>query len=228
MNGEERQPAADGSQLASSENTQRQHSSTEFRPAYSDEHVARSVRTMGIGNECPVAEEVYRQLDYLTADQALDWMSRISGHQVARDTLWALVGFDICEAYMDCRATKGFTNASRGEHEHRKVYGLGICQIMNAVKVEGAPLYLTGPAIHVDIYGYQEIELACSWWINNLENYDILFRPSDIEKVGGIVNERGGWSSANQIVDLNPNLYTGLAPDHGGAELAQRDRKSAV
>jgi hypothetical protein len=221
MNGEERQPAADGSQLASSENTQRQHSSREFRPAYSDEHVARSVRTVGIGNECPVAEEVYRQLDYLTADQALDWMSRISGFQVPIHTLLAMAEFELCSAYLDCRTMKGLTHAAVGEHEHREVYGLGICQVMNPLPYDKGPVYLTGPSIHIDREGYQEIEPKRSWWVDDLATYEMLFRPSEIEQLGGMVTENGGWSNAKQNADLEANPHMEIAPEHSGSELAQ-------
>ncbi|MDO7903400.1 hypothetical protein ACE1YR_14330 [Pseudomonas sp. K1(2024)] len=79
-------------------------------------------------------EDVYRHLDYLTADQALDWMKRISGHHVERETLWAMVGFDMCDAFMDGRAVRGLTYAAEGEFEHWEVFGLGICQVMNAVR----------------------------------------------------------------------------------------------
>ncbi len=167
-------------------------------------------------------EEVYRHLDYLTADQALDWMSRISGHQVEWDTLWGMIGFNMCRAFMDCRAVSGLTYAAEGEHEHRKVFGLGICQIMNAVRAEGAPLHLRGPAIHVDMFGLQEVVPKRSWWINNLESYDVLFRPSDIENMGQIVNERGGWSGTTPIMEIECDQFGEQAPEHSGSELAQR------
>ncbi|TWS07032.1 hypothetical protein [Pseudomonas extremaustralis] len=161
-------------------------------------------------------EEVYRHLDYLTADQALDWMERISGHHVEWHTLWAMVGFEMCDAFMDCRAVRGLTYAAEGEHEHRKVFGLGICQVMNAVKGEGDPLHLLGAAIHVDRYGLEEIVPKRRWWINDLEDYEVLFRPSDIERMGQIVDERGGWSS------VEPHQPDEQPPEYNGSELAQR------
>lgn len=161
-------------------------------------------------------EEIYRHLDYLTEDQALDWMNRISGHQVEWETLWALVGFDMCRAFMDCRSVQGLTYAAEGEHEHRKVFGLGICQIMNAVRGEGTPLHLKGPAIHVDMDGCQEIVPQRSWWINNAQDFDVLFRPSDIEKMGQIVNERGGWSS------VEPIQADEQTQEYSGSDLVQR------
>lgn len=161
-------------------------------------------------------EEVYRHLDYLTADQALDWMERISGYHVEWHTLWAMVGFDMCDAFMDCRAVRGLTYAAEGEHQHRKVFGLGICQVMNAVKGQGDPLHLVGPAIHVDIYGLEEIAPKRRWWINDLEDYEILFRPSDIERMGQIVDERGGWSS------VEPHQPDDQPAEYNGAELAER------
>lgn len=161
-------------------------------------------------------EEVYRHLDYLTADQALDWMKRISGHHVEWETLWALVCFEMCDAFMDCRAVRGLTYAAEGEHAHREVFGLGLCQVMNAARDEGSPLHLLGPAIHVDMYGLQEIVPKRSWWINNPQDYNVFFRPSDIEKMGGIVNDRGGWSSIEPIqADEQP-------AECNGSELAQR------
>ena len=167
-------------------------------------------------------EEVYRHLDYLSADQALDWMQRISGHHVEWETLWAMVGFDMCDAFMDGRAVRGLTYAADGEFEHREVFGLGICQVMNAVRVEGAPLHLQGPAIHVDMYGLQEIEPQRSWWINDLEDYEVLFRPSDIERMGRIVTEGGGWSSVEPIeADESP-------ADCNGSELIERLQKLQI
>lgn len=166
-------------------------------------------------------EEVYRHLDYLTADQALDCMSRISGHQVEWDTLWGMVGFNMCRAFTDCRAVRGLTYAAEGEHEHRKVFGLGICQIMNPVSAEGAPLHLQGPAIHVDMHGLQEIVPNRSWWINHFEDYDVLFRPSDIENMGQIVNERGGWSGATPLTKAESEQFGKHVPEHSGSELAQ-------
>lgn len=167
-------------------------------------------------------EEVYRHLDYLTADQALDWMERISGHHVEWHTLWAMVSFEMCDAFMDCRAVRGLTYAAEGEHEHRKVFGLGICQVMNAVKGEGDPLHLLGAAIHVDMYGLEEIVPKRRWWINDLEDYEVLFRPSDIERMGQIVDERGGWSSVeHHQPDEQPAEYN-------GSELAQRLEKLQI
>ncbi|MDN7139695.1 hypothetical protein KC131_03480 [Pseudomonas sp. JQ170] len=167
-------------------------------------------------------EEVYRHIDYLRADQALDWMKRISGHHVEWETLWAMVGFNMCDAFMDGRAVRGLTYAADGEFEHREVFGLGICQVMNAVRVEGAPLHLRGPAIHVDMYGLQEIEPQRAWWINDLEDYEVLFRPSDIERMGRIVTEGGGWSSVEPIeADESP-------ADCNGSELIERLQKLQI
>jgi hypothetical protein len=162
-------------------------------------------------------EEVYRHLDYLTADQALDWMERISGHHVEWHTLWAMVGFEMCDAFMDCRAVRGLTYAAEGEHEHRKVFGLGICQIMNAVKGKDDPLHLLGAAIHVDMYGLEEIVPKRRWWINDLEDDEVLFRPSDIERMGQIVDERGGWSNAGIPMESHRDDVT----DYSGADLVQ-------
>lgn len=167
-------------------------------------------------------EEVYRHLDYLTADQALDWMERISGYQVKWETLWALACFHMCDVFIDCRAVRGLTYPAEGEYEHRKVFGLGICQLMNADRAEGDPLHLQGPAIHVDIYDLQEIEPQRRWWINNLEEYEVLFRPSQIERMGHIVDERGGWSSVEPIeVDESP-------ADCNGSELIERLQKLQI
>lgn len=161
-------------------------------------------------------DEVYRHLDYLTADQALDWMKRISGYHVEWETLWALVSFDMCDAFMDCRAVRGLTYAAEGEHTHRVVFGLGLCQVMNAAREAGTPLHLLGPAIHVDIHGFQEIVPKRSWWINDPQDYNVFFRPSDIERMGGIVNDRGGWSSIEPVqADETPT-------ECNGAELAHQ------
>ncbi|MBF8739995.1 hypothetical protein [Pseudomonas guariconensis] len=167
-------------------------------------------------------EEVYRHLDYLTADQALDWMERISGYRVEWLTLWSMVGFNMCEAFMDCRAVRGLTYPAEGEFQHREVFGLGICKVMNAVRAKDAPLHLQGPAIHVDIHGLQEIEPQRRWWINDLEDYEVLFRPSDIERMGQIVDERGGWSSVEPIeADESP-------ADCNGSELIERLQKLQI
>lgn len=167
-------------------------------------------------------EEVYRHLDYLTADQALDWMERISGYRVEWLTLWSMVGFDMCEAFMDCRAVRGLTYPAEGEFQHREVFGLGICKVMNAVRDKDVPLHLQGPAIHVDTYGLQEIEPQRRWWINDLEDYEVLFRPSDIERMGQIVDERGGWSSVEPIeADDSP-------ADCNGSDLIERLQKLQI
>lgn len=167
-------------------------------------------------------EEVYRYLDYLTADQALDWMERISGYQVKWETLWALACFHMCDVFINCRAVRGLTYPAEGEYEHRKVYGLGICQLMNADRPKGDPLHLQGPAIHVDMYGLQEIEPQRRWWINDLEDYEVLFRPSQIERMGQIVDERGGWSSVEPIeTDESP-------ADCNGSELIERLQKLQI
>lgn len=161
-------------------------------------------------------DEVYRHLDYLTADQALDWMKRISGYHVEWETLWALVSFEMCDAFMDCRAVRGLTYAAEGEHAHRVVFGLGLCQVMNAAREAGSPLHVLGPAIHVDIHGFQEIVPKRSWWINDPQDYNVFFRPSDIERMGGIVNDRGGWSSIEPVqADETPT-------ECNGAELAHQ------
>lgn len=167
-------------------------------------------------------EEVYRHLDYLTANQALDWMERISGYRVEWKTLWSMVGFDMCEAFMDCRAVRGLTYPAEGEFQHREVFGLGICKVMNAVRAKDAPLHLQGPAIHVDMHGLQEIVPQRRWWINDLEDYEVLFRPSDIERMGQIVDERGGWSSVEPIeADESP-------ADCNGSELIERLQKLQI
>lgn len=167
-------------------------------------------------------EEVYRHLDYLTADQALDWMERISGYQVKWETLWALACFHMCDVFIDCRAVRGLTYPAEGEYEHRKVFGLGICQLMNADRAQGDPLHLQGPAIHVDIYDLQEIEPQRHWWINDLEEYEVLFRPSQIERMGHIVDERGGWSCVEPIeADESP-------ANCNGSELIERLQKLQI
>lgn len=163
--------------------------------------------------------EVYRHLDYLTEAQALDWMNRIAGFPVTWETFWGMISFDICRAFMDCRALSGFTNASEGEFEHRKVYGLGICQVMSVDRVDGAPLHLQGPALHVDSEGYQEIDPNLAWWLTAQNDIELLFKPADIEIAAGMVNEDGGWSNAKQNAQLKANPLLELAPEHSGADL---------
>lgn len=122
---------------------------------------------------------------------------------------------------MDCRAMKGVTHPLNGEHEHRTVYGLGVCQVMNPFQGKGAPAYLSGPAIHVDIHGYQEIETNCSWWIDYPESYELLFRPTDIEIAGRMLNADGGWSSESRHADIESDSVNEPGEQYCGSELAQ-------
>jgi hypothetical protein len=166
-------------------------------------------------------EDVYRHLDWLTESQALDWMSRIAGREVDIYCLLVMVDAHICDAFMDCRALKGFTYPSAGEHEHREVYGLGICQVMNALHTEGSPIFLTGPALHVDnVYDYKEIKPKRSWWIDAPKSFDLLFKPSEIEQAGGMIEPDGGWSDQKQIDELKLNPLKEFSPERSGAELA--------
>lgn len=153
-------------------------------------------------------EEVYRHLDYLTESQALNWMGRISGLEVPHHTLWAMAELKICRAFMDCRSMKGITHPLDGDHEHRQVYGLGVCQVMNPFPGRDAPTYLLGPAIHVDEHGYQDVEARRNWWIEYPENYELLFRPSDIERAGSMLNADGGWSNEGQLSNIEENHAT--------------------
>ncbi|VVQ12315.1 hypothetical protein PS914_05342 [Pseudomonas fluorescens] len=201
-------------QLASSESTQRQHSNPEFRPDYSNEHVARSIRTGGIGKERLIADEVYRQLDWLTLEQALDWMEIISNQKIEPTTLYVMADTELCSMYADCRGVRGVASGDKSRLQGKTVFGMSYCQINNPLRPEGRDVSLTGPVMFFDDCGNAETHLNYSWYIDPEYEGDPLFQPSEIEVIGGMITEGGGWSNPQSVpekFDISINLVNLLS-----------------
>ena len=141
---------------------------------------------------------LYRQLDWLTLEQAMDWIRIISGEEVDSTFLYAMADFENCSMHIDGRGRQGHTYSKEDSFKLQEVLGIGYCQVTTPFASENQDTHLSGPTMPLDENDSGQIYPDCSWWIKSSENFEPLFKPAEIEALGKMVMKDGRWSSSPQ------------------------------
>lgn len=155
---------------------------------------------------------LYRQLDWLTLEQAIDWIRIISGEEVDSTFLYAMAEFKNCSMHIDGRGRQGHTNNKEDPFKLQEVFGIGYCQVTTPLTAANEDTQLSGPAMPIDGNDSDQIYLDCSWWINSSESFEPLFKPAEIEALGKMVMKGGRWSSSPQEDRHWSHALRGAAP----------------
>lgn len=144
--------------------------------------------------------QAYRSLEWLTLEQASDWIEIISGSAVDDSHLYAMAEFGNCSMYVDASGLKGQTEVKYRPSPQQAVRGLGICQIVTPLVTAGQDTHLYGPAEFIGGHDDGRQETNCSWRISPPQDYEPLFKPEEIEEIARMTTGPGRWSSQTSAI----------------------------
>lgn len=144
--------------------------------------------------------QAYRSLEWLTLEQAADWIEIISGSAVEDSYLYAMAEFGNCSMYVDTLGLEGQTEVKYRPLPQQTVRGLGICQVVTPLVAAGQDTYLCGPVEFIGGHDDGWQEQNCSWRISPAQDYEPLFKPAEIEEIARMTVGPGRWSSQASAV----------------------------
>lgn len=144
--------------------------------------------------------QAYRTHEWLTLEQASDWIEIISGSAVDDSHLYAMAEFGNCSMYVDASGLKGQTEVKYRPSPQQAVRGLGICQVVTPLVAAGQDTHLYGPVEFIGGHYDGRQETNCSWRIAPPQDYVPLFKPGEIEEIARMTTASGRWSSQTSAI----------------------------
>jgi hypothetical protein len=148
-------------------------------------------------------EKFYRMLDWLSIEQALDWIKILTGTPLLERDLLALRDEGYCDSYLDCVGVIG-TSASAGNSlDLIDVTGKGFGCV--------AELSLLGEndsvSVHGEVWEIDDNEVFWSAFIP-LELRHLKFKPAEIKALAAKMNEEA--TDASELEALRQHRDSGL------------------
>lgn len=153
--------------------------------------------------------QAYRSLEWLTLEQAADWIEIISSSAVEDSYLYAMAEFGNCSMYVDASGLKGQTEVKYRPSPLQPVRGIGICEVVTPLVAEGRDTHLYGPVEFIGGYDDGKQKASCSWWISPNIDYEPLFKSNEIEEIGKMTTA-SGWSSQTPAIAGAPKVVTSV------------------
>jgi hypothetical protein len=163
-------------------------------------------------------EKVYRLLDWLTFENALDWLRTLTETQIGDGELWRLVMSEQCDAYIQALGLHGhYINDDGHEIE---VIGRGFQLVVGsetirkADKKNGTPekrrLSLEGARYEPDPRNNEiAIRSGHDYWeavTAEVDGYPLYFKPADIEALATKMNGAKEPPNTAELEDLRTQL----------------------